>query len=78
MEFNKDENKKKKAIEDTKPHTLRSIFARSVTLNDRLYIFHNLCPKDDSLSKELVKTPIRVMDFKMKRIFKVEFVNDDR
>ena len=59
----KKEEEKQSVLKETKPHSLRSVFSRSVTINDRLYIFHNLCPKDPTMSKTLIKNPIRIMDF---------------
>ena len=32
-----------KGLKETKPHTLRSVFSRAATINDKLYVFHNLC-----------------------------------
>ena len=52
-----------KGLKETKPHTLRSVFSRAATINDRLYVFHNLCQKDPSVSKTMIKNPIRVADF---------------
>ena len=50
-------------IKDTEPYTLKTVVSRSMTLNDRLFIMHNLCPKDESQSQLAMKTPVRVMDF---------------
>lgn len=68
---------KKEIFEKTKQHTLRSVYSRGSTINGRLYIMHNLTPKDLTLPSTAIKTPIRIMDFKMKRLFAVEFLNDD-
>lgn len=53
------------------------MFSRAVTINDRLYIFHNLCTKDPTLPKTLIKHPIRIMDFEKNKLFKVDYINDD-
>jgi hypothetical protein len=41
------EERKKSVLEDTRPHTLRTVFSRAVTLNNKLFIFHNLAPLDE-------------------------------
>ena len=46
LEFNdwkKEDDLKENVLKETKPHSLRSVYSRGVTINDRLYIFHNLC-----------------------------------
>lgn len=64
-------------LSKTKPHTLRSVWSRACTIMGRLYIMHNLQPKDESLPKTSIKTPIRIMDFQLRRLLSVEFLNDD-
>ena len=58
------EEEVKHVIRDTKPYTLRNVHAKSVTINDRLYIIHNLCGKDPDRSTLSFKYPVRIMDFK--------------
>jgi hypothetical protein len=29
-----------------------------------MYIFYNLAPKDEKLSKTLIRTPVKIVDFK--------------
>ena len=77
FEFKDFVDPKKEVFEKTKQHTLRSVFSKACTINNRLYVMHNLAPKDTSLPKTAIKTPVRIMDFKMKRLFAVEFLNDD-
>lgn len=77
FEFKDFMDPKKEVFEKTKQHTLRSIFSKACTLNGRLYIMHNLAPKDNTLPESAIKTPVRIMDFKMKRIFAVEYLNAD-
>ena len=48
-----------------------------MTINDRLYIFHNLCSKDTTMSKTSLKHPIRIMDFAQNRLYNVDYLNDD-
>lgn len=67
----------RQVIQDTKPHQLRSFMSRAVTLNDRLFIIHNLCQKDDSQSKTAFKHPIRIMDFETTKLNTPIYLNDD-
>ena len=66
-----------KGLKETKPHTLRSVFSRAATINDKLYVFHNLCYRDESMSKLMIKNPIRVMDFQKQNLFNIRYLNDD-
>ena len=75
QEFEKQEDQG--GLTKTKPHTLRSVWSRACTIMGRLYIMHNLQPKDESLPKTSIKTPIRIMDFNLRRLLAVEFLNDD-
>ena len=80
LEFNdwkKEDDLKENVLKETKPHSLRSVYSRGVTINDRLYIFHNLCQKDPNLSKTSIKNPIRVMDFSINKLYNVDYLNDD-
>ena len=67
----------KMVIKDTKPYTLRSVHSRSGTVDGRLYVFHNIAPKDESMAKTSVKTPVRIMDFSKQKLFIPQFLNDD-
>ncbi len=42
-----------------------------------MYIFHNLQPKDDSLAKTMIKTPMRILDFEAKKLLSIDYLNDD-
>ena len=61
----------------TKPHILRSVYSRAVTLHDKLYILHNLEYKDESLPATTTKNPVRIMDFGTMRMHKIDYLNDD-
>jgi hypothetical protein len=43
----------------------------------RLYIFHHLEPKDENLPTQMIKRPIRIMDFNLRKMFEVDYLNDD-
>ena len=73
----KHEERKKSVLEGTRPHTLRTVFSRGVTLNNKLFIFHNLAPKDEQMPKTMVRTPLRVMDFETSQLMKIDYRNDD-
>ena len=64
-------------LSQTKPHTLRQILPQAVTVNQRLYILHHLCPKDSSLPKTSIKHPVKIMDFKTNKLHSVDYLNDD-
>ena len=64
-------------MKETKPHTLRSGVSRSVTVNNRLYVLHQLCAKDTSVPAKTFKHPVRIMDFDQKKLHKVDYLNDD-
>lgn len=64
-------------IKDTKPYTLRSVHSRAGTVDGRLYVFHNIAPKDESIPKTSIKTPMRIMDFEKRKMFIPQFLNDD-
>ena len=71
-------NESKQVIKDTEPYTLKTIQSRSVTLNDRLFIMHNLsCQKDSSQSEQSIKTPVKVMDFTSQKLNSIEYLNKD-
>ena len=57
----------------TKPHILRSVYSRAVTLHDKLYILHNLEYKDESLPATTTKNPVRIMDFGTMRMHKIDY-----
>jgi hypothetical protein len=42
-----------------------------------MYILHHLDPKDENLPTSVVKRPVRIMDFTMKKLFAIEYKNDD-
>lgn len=71
------EEGKKQLISETKPHTLRSVASKCITINDRLYIIHNLCQKDPNQSKTANKHPVRIMEFEERKLHRVEYLNDD-
>jgi hypothetical protein len=58
-----EEEDDKQVIKDTKPYTLRSVHSRAGTVDGRLYVFHHIAPKDESVPKTSIKTPMRIMDF---------------
>ena len=66
-----------KGLKETRPHTLRSVFSRAATINEKLYVFHNLCQRDASMSKTSIKNPIRVADFQKQTLFNIKYLNDD-
>mmetsp|Transcript_21674 Transcript_21674/g.33372 ORF Transcript_21674/g.33372 Transcript_21674/m.33372 type:complete len:141 (+) Transcript_21674:425-847(+) len=43
----------------------------------RLYIFHSLESKDESLPPSVLRRPVRIMDFSMKKMMTVKYMNDD-
>ena len=55
-------------IKETKPYTLKSVYSRAVTAGGKLYVFDNLQPKDPSMSKVMIKTPVRIVDFKTRKL----------
>ena len=44
----KEKEEETKGLKETRPHTLRSVFSRAATINDKLYVFHNLCQRDEA------------------------------
>ena len=73
----KEKEEEQKGLKQTKPHTLRSVFSRAATINDKLYVFHNLCQRDPSMGKQMIKNPIRVADFQKQTLFNIKYLNDD-
>jgi hypothetical protein len=36
-----------------------------------MYIFYNLAPKDEKLSKTLIRTPVKIVSFKEKKYLSI-------
>ena len=76
VDWAKDEDDKQ-VIKDTKPYTLRSLHSRAGSIDGRLYILHNVAPRDDNIPRTSVKTPVRIMDFEKNKLFIPQYLNDE-
>lgn len=42
-----------------------------------MYVFYNLTPKDEKLSKTSIRTPVKIVDFKERKYLTIQYLNDD-